>query len=715
MTHSRLLRPLLIWLSCIIVSCFVANHSAYGFSNKSITPDSLSILFKQAIQQKKEGNYAGSETRLLHLAKVKPTFVDEQQGSVWHVLGKVLFAQNKIQQSYDTYFKGLMVLQAANLFDPYLADAFVRIAVKLRKEGRYDLVTKAFYQLLERTDARRYQGLLDRLYAQSDFFLPEALRSQFDQVMNRPSEVNYPGRILKEYWRSQDLTPATLVNERLIEHLQRVEFAFKHYASDNVRGFDDRGKIHVRFGRPTAKASAGTVGLDMSGEDPRVYYFRPHEVWSYRFLGINIFFPFVDFEDGRGYILVDRIDKAIPQDSFAKGGTKSQRGTTPEIDVRQYFYNQLAKSNPLFYQWVNELEDIKGDEVLSNTRFMSSGTPLRIRNIKAIYSTTHLDFQAESYRLDSTPEAASEVLSDVEDLPIHIQTARYLDEDGTTRLELFFGLLKSDLMTESLIPLLPIDTLLIKLAMAVEDVSFWPESTHYFALGSFNGDELSQSSDTLLFQVAVKTRQSRFFVSGQMESWLSGIGVAENTGESYTFLRTIWQNQFPQSSSLLKFTSFRTGLQKALSKDDSPLLMSDLQLSKHITAEAEQPSPHKGGLFVEPYPFKRVNRKEPIFLYFEIYGLRLSPEGQAHYRIAYEAEEVKTKRSILGKIKSIFGGRKKGRVELESDYTANNPNPREWIALDLNALSPGEIKLRAKVSDLLSGEKVERAITMVLF
>jgi hypothetical protein len=452
----------------------------------------------------------------------------------------------------------------------------------------------------------------------------------------------------------------------------------------------------------------------MSNEDPRVYSFRPHEVWSYRFLGINIFFPFVDFKDGKGYILVDRIDKAIPRDSFAKGGTKSQRGPTPEIDIRLYFYNQLAKSNPLFYHWVKELQDIKGDEILENTDFRISGIPIESRNIKAIYSTTQLDFQAESYRLDSAPEAASEVLSDIEDLPIQIQTARFLERDGSTRLELYFGLRENDLMTESLAPLLPIDTLLIKLALAVEDVSFWPESTHYFSLASFNGEELSQSADTLLFQVAVKTQQDRFFVSGQMESWLAGIGVVENRG-SHASLRTIWRNQYSQSRSLLRFTSFRTGVQKSLQTNKSPLLLSDLQLSKNIISNAAQPTSDKGDLFVEPYPFKRVNRKEPIFLYFEIYGLQLSPEGQAQYRIAYEAEEVKTKRSLLGKIKSIFGARKKGRVELESEYTVDTANPREWIALDLNALSSGEIKLKVKVSDGLSGETAERDIKVELF
>lgn len=715
MAHSKPLRFSSLWLCFLIVSSFIANHPVYGFKSELVSQDSLSILFAEAILQKRETNYADAEKLLVQLLKLEPTFIDEEQGSVWYVLGRVLFAQNRIQQSYDTYLKGLMVLQASNVFDPYLADAFVRLAVKLRKNERYDLVSKTFYQLLEGTHSQRHRALIDRLYAESEFFLPEAFRDQFEQIMSRPNEENYPGRILREYWRSQDLTPATMVNERLIEHLQRVEFACQHYASDNLRGFDDRGKIYVRFGRPTAKASAGTLGLDMSGENPRVYYFRPHEVWSYRFLGINMFFPFVDFRDGRGYILVDRIDTAIPHDSFAKGGTKSQRGSVPEIDIRLYFYNQLAKSNPLFYNWVHELEDIKGDEVLRNTKFMGSGTPLRVRNIKSIYTTTHLDFQAKSYRLDSAPEAASEVLSDIEDLPIHIQTARFLEKDGATRLELYFGLLKGDLMTESLAPLLPIDTLLIKLALAVEDLSLWPESAHYFLLASLSGEEFPQSSDTLLFQVTVKMQQNRFFVSGQMESWLSGIGVVENTDHSYASLRTIWRNQFSQSSSLLKFTSFRTGLQKALSKDDSPLLMSDLQLSKHITAEAEHPTSNKGDLFVEPYPFRRVNRQEPLFLYFEIYGLELSPEGQAQYRIAYEAEEVKTKRSILRKITSIFAGRKKGRVEVESEYTVATPNSREWIALDLKALSRGEIKLKVKVTDVISGERAERDIRVELF
>jgi hypothetical protein len=165
---------------------------------------------------------------------------------------------------------------------------------------------------------------------------------------------------------------------------------------------------------------------------------------------------------------------------------------------------------------------------------------------------------------------------------------------------------------------------------------------------------------------------------------------------------------------MLKLASFRTELQCALRQDSSQLLISDLQLSGEIIPQAEHPTPNKGGLYVKPYPFQRVERRKPLFLYFEIYGLRLSPQGEARYRIAYKVAQFDRQKNIWARIKDAFGGGK-GEVELESEYSAATSNTSEWIALDLQKLSPGEVKLTINVADLNSRDIAERAITFELF
>ncbi|HEX9654687.1 MAG TPA: GWxTD domain-containing protein [bacterium] len=673
--------------------------------------DSLHIFFREAMALINEQKFDEAETLLHRVIASQPAFVDSLHGSAWLALGEIYHQQNQSQLAVDTWFAGLQELNQRNLFDPLLGEAFVEEAVQLENVDP-EFITDTYYAVLEQADAAHHSTLLERAFATCSYFLREDIQQEFSTLLAAKSATARPGQLLRQFWRQQDLTPATPVNERLLEHLQRVAYARRHFTKEDARGFDDRGGVYVRFGPPSAKASAGTIGLDTTGEDPRVYYFKPHEVWSYRFLGIHIFFPFVDLQDGQGFVQVERIEDAIPKDSFSSGGTKSQRGSTAKIDVRLYFYNQLAKSNPFFYQWAKELQDIKGDPVLANTGFMDEEMPSLVRSLKSIHATTTLDFQAEEMRVERTPDVASQVLGDVADLPLAVQTARFLERDGTTRVELYFGFSKNELVHRDLLPILPIDTVAVELGLVIEDISYWPQASQFVDLVSIIGEEFAPAPDTILGQVSVKTNLPNFFVSGQVESWLKGLGmgaaVTSKTAASFSATES-------DSRSLLKLTSFRTARQQQLPRGAS-LRLSDLQVSKKIVEGAEKPTPSKGALQVEPYPFRQVSRKAPLFLYFEIYGLQLAAESSvARYRIAYEAEQLSTRQGLWGKLKSIIGRGAGGRVELDSEYTGNASDTQEWIALDLSALPKGEVQLRVKVTDLVSGDASQREIALELF
>lgn len=51
------------------------------------------------------------------------------------------------------------------------------------------------------------------------------------------------------FWNERDANPATIANERLVEHYRRVMYARIHF-SEKVYPFDRRGEIHVRYGEP---------------------------------------------------------------------------------------------------------------------------------------------------------------------------------------------------------------------------------------------------------------------------------------------------------------------------------------------------------------------------------------------------------------------------------------------------------------------------------
>ena len=94
---------------------------------------------------------------------------------------------------------------------------------------------------------------------------PEALDEEFERLMPLvpPDHQKEWKKVIKKrdpaifnkvvlFWEMMDPITSTAVNERLIEHWERIAYARKHFtrAHNTVYHTDDRGLIYVRFGKP---------------------------------------------------------------------------------------------------------------------------------------------------------------------------------------------------------------------------------------------------------------------------------------------------------------------------------------------------------------------------------------------------------------------------------------------------------------------------------
>ncbi|RMF65392.1 MAG: GWxTD domain-containing protein, partial [Calditrichaeota bacterium] len=646
--------------------------------------DSAAALFSQAVALERQQQVETAEQKLVQVLQLDPRFRDERRGSAWLVLGEMLESENK-DLALRTYLKGLDVFEQDSVVDIRLNLAFVRLAVQLEKKSAYERATQSFYDILDHATIGENAQLLTRLFAQCEFLLPEALKKAFEHSMKEGDATCRPGRLLRRFWRSKDPTPATLVNERLMEHLQRVEYAEEYFYAAIPRRFDDRGMLYVKLGRPSGKASAGLSGRDLA----RNYSFRPHEVWFYEFIDPNVYFPFVDFQDKRRYVLVDGIEEALPRasasnkwravvprgrvlpDSLALGISPLLDSETPDLDTRLYFYKQLATTSRHFYDRVQELESI-----LTHKEVEFSPFPTSYYNHLAVTTMTSRDLQEETYREQNTPQEASDTFAAVENLPVAFRTARFLEPGGETRFELYLGMRKRDLVADR--SQLGAD-LLVKLTATTENTELMPQPNPDQVV-IFTNVEDDRSTDVFAETLTLHTAVDSFYVSGQAESWLahteSGQRVASN--ENPGNVRTVLQFH---SDKLLRMVAFRTGLQHSLASEGSKLLLSDLVLSKKISATGPD-STRRENLRIEPYPFEQVDPGRPIFVYFEIYGLSVPTNEPARYRVAYEAREIKSKRSLWSKVKSVFGSREGSQVEVESDFETLKSEQKEWVSLD---------------------------------
>ncbi len=710
--------PLLALLCWVQLSVQPALSGRYLSQPQQTTPSEILNECWKLFSSKK---YDEAEKQLLHLIQLQPTFIDSARGSAWYLLGELLLKNKHAGAAFDSLSRGLEVLKTDNLFDLHLAGAFTKLAIQLEKEKQYEQVTDLFYQILVRARLPRNEAMLARLYEQSKFLLSPEQQKEFEKMMEAPRANRPPGQLLRQFWRGRDATPATLLNERLIEHLQRVEHALKFYANSIPRGFDDRGMIYVKLGKPSGTASAGISGRDIRSN----YSFKANEVWFYNFIDPDLYFPFVHLQDKRGYVLVDGIEEAISggttankwrslvpriasRDSLGRSGNIGLTSDTPEIDTRIYFYKQLAVASPLFYERVNELEDL-----LLQRQYEPSPLPATYYTQMAVSQMISLDFREESFREQMTPVEVTNILA-AESLPLVFRTARFLEPDGSTRVEIYLGLRKRDLVLKENYDR---KTIMLKMSATVEDATFWPvvEPQTAIVLPTFDAPKDSTgdapaNKNAVVEALTVKVNIDTFYVSGEVGGWLTSVARQpqlalsnEDSQESYLYLN---------SEKLMRLASFRSSQLTALLLDANlnQHFMSDLQISRQIQTRENSQATSKDDLIIEPYPFYRVERRHPLFLYFEIYELTTAEDGATRYRIAYEAEQINKKKNIWTAVKSLLRKKPSGFVELASDYIGNSKNIIEWISLDLSALAAGPVKLSVTVTDLRTKKVSKRSV-----
>jgi len=118
----------------------------------------------------------------------------------------------------------------------------------------------------------------------------------------------------------------------------------------------------------------------------------------------------------------------------------------------------------------------------------------------------------------------------------------------------------------------------------------------------------------------------------------------------------------------------------------------------------------KHGLYVKPYPYRTLRRGQPIFLYYEIYGLRPDEAGQVRCRVEYEVEAAR-KGGLLAFLSALNPFRGKGvRLTSSYDYAAEEPQRHEHLLLELGSLRPGAYRLRLKVLDQVAGSETSSEV-----
>ena len=140
------------------------------------------------------------------------------------------------------------------------------------------------------------------------------------------------------------------------------------------------------------------------------------------------------------------------------------------------------------------------------------------------------------------------------------------------------------------------------------------------------------------------------------------------------------------------------------------LALSDVMLAYHIE-ETESVEPLadadvvRRGLSIRPAPWSVFSQRQPVYLYFEAYGLRQGEDGRTDYEVDISLVPKETAKGVAKVFKGLFGGEE--GVSVRYTGSGTTPDPSEYQILDATDQPPGLYTLTVRIRDRLAGEAVE--------
>lgn len=525
--------------------------------------------------------------------------------------------------------------------------------------------------------------------------LPESILSTVVESDSIKTTLSARSSILG-WWRSQDPLPASEVNERMVEHVRRVQYALDHYGCTSCEeGYDERGEIYVRYGEPE-RISRVTFddpllidaiyqpGIAVSPAD-----FPDNEFWRYLNLDRDAYFLFI--QDGGFYRIGDTSD-LLPS-VLRSGLGYSGRGLVKSrmlLAAMRSIYRQLALEHHHFGSRFNDVDlwlaareetgrlrgrdNVENSKIITGAALVQGETPeqldldqeLRQPPIlfaqNTILSARTQDQQAAYQREILLPSSTSEVLNALPTFALGVRHARFLKPDGTTTTEIYWH----PESTSFTVPGHPAqEEYIIKSFVAQEDAAHTRLNTMTDAIRV----EMPSASEAVTIPVQT-------------------IEVNGSTGLYHLALQWDQHEVTPAGiGNRLQLASRRIDSLRALDASGATLEMSDLIPLAHNIDTDE----------LVPWPHEWIYKGMRFGLGFEIYHLAYGQGDQTSYKVTYQ---VSSGRRRISSTSVEFEGQ--SRLETEEVY------------LDLGQRA-GEIIVTVSVQDQISGHEISRSLTLTLF
>jgi hypothetical protein len=104
-------------------------------------------------------------------------------------------------------------------------------------------------------------------------------------------------------------------------------------------------------------------------------------------------------------------------------------------------------------------------------------------------------------------------------------------------------------------------------------------------------------------------------------------------------------------------------------------------------------------LLMVPNPMNAAKLSDPLYIYYEIYNLRLNDKGMSNYTVHFTLRQTDSGKSLFKKMTGLFGGSAKFRVSIQNNQSGKTPTVSDYLGFDVRKATPGKYELKLTVTD----------------
>jgi len=143
------------------------------------------------------------------------------------------------------------------------------------------------------------------------------------------------------------------------------------------------------------------------------------------------------------------------------------------------------------------------------------------------------------------------------------------------------------------------------------------------------------------------------------------------------------------------------------------LAISTLMLAHAVEFKTNSDRRYKNNLRITPNPKKEFSRKDPLYIYYELYNLAMD-EGKTDYTVTFNITQQGGAQRKISNLFGVLGGGKPYTVSVTNDYSGDSAEDSNFISFDMQDAGKGTYVLALVVKDEINEAEITESVEFVI-